>query len=215
MSNPWVFGWDQIAAFANTAAIVFAAWIAKRGIREWREERLEARQSEVAEQALSLAYQASEVFARIRSPGGFSSEGSSRKPEPDETPEEKRRRDTDFVPIERVANEGRFFEQVIEIRPRIDAVFGKGKAEPFNEFLRIRWEIIGAAHNLSQMRRRTHFGTPEQEQRHHEEVERNERIIWRWPRHDPFGESLTQAVDSIDKLAAPLLESRLRPRKST
>jgi hypothetical protein len=92
MSSPWAFGWDPAAAFANAVAMLIAAWVAKRSIREWRQERLEARQSEVAEQALILAYQAQEVFARIRSPGGFLVEGSSRKPEPDETPAEKQAR---------------------------------------------------------------------------------------------------------------------------
>jgi hypothetical protein len=215
MSSPWVFGWDHAAAFTNAVAVLIAAWVAKRSVQGWRQERLEARQSDVAEQALILAYQAPEVFARIRSPGGFSGEGSSRKPEPDETPEEKQARDSAFVPIERIANEARFFEQVVEIRPRIDALFGKGQAEPFNEFLRVRWEIINAAHILGELRRRTHFGTQDREERHREETERNERIVWRWPGHDPFDESLTKAVDSIEKLAAPLLESRLRPRKST
>jgi len=215
MSSPWAFGWDQLAAFATPAAIVFAAVIAKRSVREWRQERLDARQSEVAEQALSLAYQASEVFNRIRSVGGFVGEGSSRKPEADETPEDKQRRDLDFVPIERIANEARFFEQVVEIRPRVDALFGKGQAEPFNEFLRIRWEIIGAARALSQLRRRTHFRTEEQEEKHREQMEKYERIVWCWPENDPFAKDLKKAVASIEKLAAPLLESRFRPRKAT
>lgn len=211
MPNSWAFGWDQVAAFASTAAIIFAAWIAKRSVREWREERLEARQSEVAEQALILAYQAPEVFDRIRSVGGFSGEGSSRKPEADETPEEKQRRDNDFVPIERIANEARFFEQVVEIRPRVDALFGKGHAQPFHEFLRMRWEIIGAARALSQLRQRTYFPTEEQQAKHHARLEQYERIIWRWPKDDPFEESFTDAVASIEKFAGPLLESRLRP----
>jgi hypothetical protein len=130
MPSPWVFGWDHIAAFANALVVLIAAVIAKQSVREWRQERLEARQSEVAEQALILAYQAQEIFHRIRSIGGFVGEGSSRKPEPDETSEEKRARDSAFVPIERIEKEASFFEQVIEIRPRVDALFGKGESQP-------------------------------------------------------------------------------------
>jgi hypothetical protein len=138
MSDPWAFGWDQIAAFLNAGVIGVATWVAWRSVHDWREERLDARRAEVAEQALILAYQAPEVFRRIRHPGGFSDEGSTRKPEPNESPEEKRQRDRAFVPIERIQSDARFFDQVVEIRPRVDAVFGKGHAEPFNKFLSMR-----------------------------------------------------------------------------
>jgi hypothetical protein len=168
----------------------------------------------VAEQALILAYQAQEVFARIRNHGGFSSEGSSRKPEPDETPEEKQARDSAFVPIERIAHEARFFEQVVEIRPRVDALFGKGQAEPFNEFLKLRWDIIGAVRALSRLRQRTHFPTREQEENHFDKTEEREKIIWSSPGEDPIEERLASAVTSIESFAGPVLESRFRPRKS-
>jgi hypothetical protein len=214
MSDPWAFGWDQITAFLNVAVIGLATWVAWRGIRDWREERLDARQGEVAEQALILAYQAPEVFARIRSPGGFSGEGSSRQPEPNESPEEKQERDSAFVPIERIRNEDRFFEQVVEIRPRVDALFGKGQAEPFNEFLKMRWEIIGAVHVLSRLRQRTHFRTQEQEENHFDKTGEREKVIWSFPGEDPIEERLASAVISIESFAGSVLESRFRPRKS-
>ena len=210
MPDPWAFGWDQIAAFLNVVVIGVATWVAWRSVRDWREERLDVRQSEVAEHALILAYQAQEVFHRIRSISGFVGEGSSRKPEPNETPEEKQARDSAFVPVERIANEARFFEQVVEIRPRVETLFGKGRSQPFNEFLRMRWEIIGAARALSQLGQRTYFPTEDQQAKHHAEVDKYERIIWRWPGNDPFEEDFTNAVASIEKFAGPLLESRLR-----
>lgn len=211
MPDPWAFGWDQIAAFGNTAAIIFAAWIAKRSVQEWRQERLEARQTEVAEHALSLAYQAPEVFGRIRSVGGFTSEGSSRKPEADETPEEKQARDQDFVPIERIANEGRFFEQIAEIRPRVDALFGKGQSAPFTQLLRVRGEIILAARVLHNIRRRsTNFRTQEQEEEHFGQIDKYESIVWQQSNNDEMCELIENAVAEVERLAAPLLESRLR-----
>ena len=196
MPDPWAFGWDQIAAFLNVVVIGVATWVAWRSIRDWREERVDARQSEVAEQALVLASQAEEVFQHIRSSGGFAGEGSTRKPEPNEPAEEKNRLDSAFVPIERINKEARFFEQVVEIKPRVAAVFGKGRVEPFNEFLAVRWEIIGEAHMLSQLRQGGHFRTPEEQREH----------------FDKTTERLARAVASIESFAGPVLESRLRPR---
>jgi hypothetical protein len=211
MSDPWAFGWDQIAAFLNVVAIGVATWVAWRSVRDWRAERLDARQAEVAEQALILAYQVQEVFPRIRSIVGFSDEGSTRKPEPNESPDEKRQRDNAFVPIERIQKEALFFEQVAEIRPRVDAVFGKGHAKPFHEFLSIRWEIIGAAHNLSGLSRRRYFPTEEEREAHRAEMSKFEAIIWRLPSgEDPLEKRLVDAVAEIETFAGPLLESRLR-----
>jgi hypothetical protein len=175
-----------------------ATWVAWRGIRDWREERIDARQSEAAEQALVVAYKAEEVFKGIRITGGFSGEGSSRKPEPNEPPEEKKRLDSAFVPIERINKAAWFFDQVVEIKPRVAALFGKARAEPFNEFLAVQWEIIGEAHKLSQLRQGGHFRTPEEQQEH----------------FDNTTERLQRAVASIESFAGPVLESRLRPRKS-
>jgi hypothetical protein len=215
MPDPWAFGWDQVAAFLNVTVIGFAAWVAWRGVRDWREERLDARQSEVAEQAMILAYQAREVFDRIRSPGSFAGEGSSRKPEVEEAPEEKEARDSAFVPIERIRNEARFFEQVLEIRPRIDALFGKGQAEPFDEFLKLRGEIIGAARSLSRLNQRTDFSTQEQRDDHLDRLGLHEEVIWSCHGGDRIDKRLVSAVESIERLAAPVLESRLRPQKAT
>jgi hypothetical protein len=78
----------------------------------------------------------------------------------------------------------------------------------------MRWEIIGAARALSQLRQTTYFPTEDHQKKHRAEMEKYERIIWYWPKDDPFEQSFTNAVATIEKFARPLLESRLRPRKS-
>jgi hypothetical protein len=66
MSDPWAFGWDQIAAFLNAIVIGVATWVAWRSVHDWREERLDARRAEVAEQALILAHQAIPAYPNHR-----------------------------------------------------------------------------------------------------------------------------------------------------
>jgi hypothetical protein len=210
MSDPWAFGWDQIAAFLNAIVIGVATWVAWRSVHDWREERLDARRAEVAEQALILAHQAIAVFQRIRTIGGFVGEGSSRTPEPTESPEETRRLNTAFVPIERIQKEARFFEQVEEIRPRVDAVFGIGHTKSFDAFLSMRWEIIGAAQALSGLRQDLPVLPEEQRKERLEEIQAFDRIVRKLPLpEDPIEERLKSAVRDVEKFARPLLESRL------
>ena len=94
----------------------------------------------------------------------FSETGAS------EPSNETTRLDSAYVPIERIDKEFGLFEQLVEIKPRIVALFGKGRVEPFDEFLAVRWDIIGEAHMLSQMRQGNHFRTPEEQQDHFDKI---------------------------------------------
>ncbi len=166
MSQHWSFGWDEIAAFANAGAIVVAALVGGWGVKRWQTERVETRQAELAEEALALMYRAPEVFDHIRSPASFSPEGRTRQRDEGETEEEARARDSDFVVLERINNNWKYFERVIDIRPSIKAMFGKDKAAPLDKVLRIRSEIIMAARMLSVLNRRGPSRTDEQLEEH-------------------------------------------------
>ncbi len=85
-SDPWAFGWDQLIGLLQLAAVVVAAIVGYLSVRTWQAERLDRRQGEVAEQVLTLLYEAPDRFASIRSPAGFAGEGSTRPREPNEGP---------------------------------------------------------------------------------------------------------------------------------
>jgi hypothetical protein len=80
------------------------------GVRTWRLDRLDRRRAELAEQALSLLYDAPEKFRAIRSIGGFSGEGSTRPKREDETKTQSQNLDADYIPIERIRREATYFD---------------------------------------------------------------------------------------------------------
>lgn len=219
--DQWLFGWDQLIGLLNAMAVLIAAFIGVWGIKNWRGERVETRQFELAEQALALMYRAQEVFDYIRSPGSFGHEGQSRIPQnEDETQEEKKERDYNFVPMERINNEQEFFKKVIDIRPGIKAIFGEEKSEPLDKILELRSNIILAARMLSRERMPLHFRTDEQFQRHLEKQEEYECVIWKnyakaidENNPDPIDAPLEEAKGDLIKIVGPLINKRLHKNK--
>lgn len=211
MSQHWSFGWDEIAAFANAGAVVVAALVGGWGVKRWRTERVETRQAELAEEALALMYRAPEVFNYIRNPGSFHKEGETRHREERESDEEARARDLDFMPFERINNHRKYFERVIDIRPSIKAIFGKDKAVPLDKVLEIRSDISRAAWMITMLKRRGPFGTDEQLEKHLDQIEEHQNVIWNtYGESDQINTELQEAVAEMEETAAPILRSRLQ-----
>ena len=214
MADPWQFGWSEIIALLNVLAVMGAAGFAVWGVRTWRQERVETRQAELAEEALALMYRAQEVFDYVRSPAGFVGEGSTRKRIEGETEDDAQERDARFVPIERFNNERAFFDRVISIRPSLKAVFGEDSTKPLDKVLDLRWRVIGAVRMRENLEKRpNHFRTEDQREKHFESLERQNAIISKFPGNDdPINAELSDALEEMKVTAEPLLASRLRQK---
>lgn len=211
MSEHWTFGWDEIAAFANAGAIVVAALVGGWGVKRWQTERVETRQTELAEEALALMYRAPEVFDDIRNIAGYSGEGSTRHREEGETVAEASARDSEFIPLERINSRREYFERVIEIRPSIKAIFGKDKAAPLDKVLKVRSTVIMAAHMISALNGRTHVRTEQQLDQHFERIEEYQAVIWKgMGEPDQIDAELREAIAEMESTAEPILRLRLR-----
>src|SRR5271166_785048 len=79
--------------------------IAERRFKYDRELHDHKRKTELAEQGLTAFYEVSRVFVWIRSPASFGGEGTSRPPAPGESATQQERRNTYFIPIERLTRE--------------------------------------------------------------------------------------------------------------
>lgn len=218
MTQHWTFGWDEIAAFSNAGAVVVAALVGVWGVKRWQTERgetrqaeLETRQAELGEEALALMYRATEVFDHIRSPMAYAGEGGTRPKQEDETSEEARERDSDFVPFERINNYQEFFQRVIDIRPRVKAVFGKNKADPLNKVLENRGKVEVAARMINRLKGRDYFRSEQQHREHFEHMEKYEAVIWKGlGEPDQIDADLREAVAEMESTVEPILRSQLR-----
>lgn len=193
-------------SLATGGAACVGAYVAFRGLRKWQEETIGKRRAEVAEQALSGFLQIRRVFDTVRSKGIRINEGTSRSPEPNESPELKRERDRYFVPLERLANEHERFANLDKIRYVFEALFGKDAAKPFNVIDEIYGEIASSAEILIQMA----LANPTRQDRENDMPLRNG-IGW-GKRPDQIDLKLDDALKSIENTCRPVLAERvLRP----
>lgn len=140
----------------------------------------------------------------------YGGEGSSRPPSGNETEEEKRVRDLEYVPFERLRRFEDFFERVIAIRPRYRAIFGRGADEPLSEILNIRHRIHVAVRMLSRLESRKIPDDPEKLKAHMRRVQEWEAVKWCVDEDDPIEEQLDEATAKIESTVEPLLQSRYR-----
>lgn len=109
------------------------------------------RKTELAEQALTLAYEARDAIRAARSPGIRGGEGESREKSGPEADDVAHRRNTYFVPIERLSRESAIFARLQSSKYPLAAYFGHDAAAPLAALISAHYEIISAASILIQM----------------------------------------------------------------
>jgi len=140
--------WSEL--FKNIS-IIIAAWTAVYSIDQWRREHRGKRQAELAEEVLSLFYEAKDAIGHIRNSFSFSGEGASRKAGENETPEQKEAYDKAFVVFERFNSHLELFNKIHATRYRFMAQFGAEAAKPFDTLRRLTNEIQVSARMLAIM----------------------------------------------------------------
>jgi len=178
--------------------------IAERKFRYDRELHDHKRRTELAEQALTAVYEARGVFVLARSRGIFGNEGSSRKQEIGETKTQQEKRNTYFIPIERLTREKALFARIHSLRYSFAAHFNDTAAEPFNAILKAYNEIISTAGILIEL---THddsiSGAFEMSTR-----PLLDRLGWgTTERPDDIDRAIEKAVQDIEKSCRPILSA--------
>ncbi len=131
--------------------------IAERKFKYDRELHDHKCKTELAEQALTAFYEARDAFIWVRSRGIFGAEGSTRTPAPGETATQQEKRNTYFIPIERLTREKTLFVKIQSLRYAFAAEFGESAVEPFKAIWGAHNEIHSAASVLIQITRGDDF----------------------------------------------------------
>jgi hypothetical protein len=97
------------------------------------------RRYELAEQILTTAYEARDILVWVRAPVQLAGEGETRKAADGENDKLRERRNSYFVPIERLARETKTFSTLQTLRYAAAAHFGQDSAKcPSRKFLNRR-----------------------------------------------------------------------------
>jgi hypothetical protein len=188
----------------NTIAILTASIIAIRGINAWRKEFQGKRNIELAEEVLVLFYEARDAIRAIRNPFGFQGEGSTRKPQENETPVQKAARDRAYVVYERFEKRQEVFNKLHSKRYQFMARFGNEKAKPFEDLWNIVFEIQISAMQLAEIWSEFAFDQDDRD-RLKEEKKEHESKIWQYGKNDIIDPRVEKVISDIEEICKPII----------
>lgn len=166
----------------ESLAVMAASGVAIWRINSWRREMKGRKEYELAEEVLTLFYEAKDKISAIRSPSGWSGEGKSRQASPEERPEEKEAFDRAHIVYERYQKHQEIFNKLHTLRYRFMALFGRDKAEPFDNLNKIVNKITSAAGILGNHWARLSKPAYREDNRKYERliknIEKYEKVIW-------------------------------------
>lgn len=192
----------------SNISVVIASCVAIYGINAWRREFRGKRRIELAEDVLALFYEAQDVIRAIRSPLAFGGEGSTRKPQDNETPKVKKARDDAYVVVERYQKRQELFSKIHSMRYRFMAQIDCEAAKPFEDLRGIVNELFGAARRLARLWTTdiSSLKSEEQQKQHFEKQQKYELIFWEsYDEHDPINPRLDKVVSDMESICRGII----------
>jgi len=198
---------DVLQGFSVVGASIAAIY----GINTWRREFVGKRRMELAEETLTLFYEAKDIIAHMRHPVSFGGEGKSRPPSPEELEEHKDKLDSAYVLIERYMKNQETFAKIHALRYRFMARFGFEAARAFEELNRLVNELLLAARRMARLRARDplSFRSQQDYEEHERQVDEVDRIYYSgWSDGDPIEPRVVKLIEDIEKVCRPIINSR-------
>lgn len=194
------------ADIAQSFSVILASLFAIYGIDAWRREFVWKRRVELAEETLSLFYQARDIIDILRSPFSYEGEGTTRKPGPNEKQEHKESLDQAYVLIERYNRHIEVFSSIHTLRYRFMAQFGIKASKPFEDFNRLKNELLLASKRMAWLSTKLERSIQDWEEYDKERREIH-RLYYGGGRDDPIAPRLAKIVDEIEQTCRPIIES--------
>ncbi len=196
--NCTIIDWNLFFDALQSISVIVASVVAIYSINSWRREAKWKRKYELAEEVLANLYESQQAIRYIRSPIGFQDEGSSRKIDKNETPEQTRVYNQAYVVRERFKNNSDALQKLRSLKYRFIALFGKENEEHFNKFSQTINQIFFAADEIA----RTKLGEYGNEKEFNLKILRdNSKIIYAKitdKDNDLIEKEIQNAVDKIE-----------------
>ena len=160
---------------------------------------------------LCLFYEARDAVQHIRNPFSHGNEGSSRKANENETPEQKEAYDRAYVLFERFNTHIELFNKIHSIRYRFMAQFGADAEKPFKNFRNILNTMQTSAQSLARAwaRNYSHFRTEKQETNNYNFIEKQENIFWEGlPEEDTIKPKVEKCIADIEQICRPIIDNK-------
>jgi hypothetical protein len=182
MSNFWYtfLSGFNLSSLIQAGSVLAASWAIIAGIDAWKREFIGKRRIELAEETLAKFFEVRDAIQFIRSAYIGNNEGSTRQRSATETDDQAETLNRGYVVVERYQKRERSFEEFNVLKYKFMASFGAQHEEIFTETTKTVGSIFSAATMLAHhyWDRRHGALAGEAYQRHIQEAQRFENIIW-------------------------------------
>ena len=201
----------DVADIIQSISIIIAALSVALGFSAWRREFVGKRRIELAEDVLALFYEAHDAIRYIRNPFARVGEGSSRKANESETPEEKQINDTAYVVFERYNNRQELFNKIHSMRYRFMAQFGKEAAQPFDDLHKTINDIFISAQMLTHywLQQGRNWTSDEEFKEHLAKMNEYEAVFWeKSVDNDPISPRVNAILIDIENRCHTIIQNK-------
>lgn len=197
-----------LADFLESVAVIAAAGVAIFGINSWRREHVGKRRIELAEEALSLFYEARDVINSARSEISFDGEWK----EAEKQLEHTQHSTSASIPVRivswRLHRRDDLFAKIRAMRYRFKAVFKCEK--PFLALTKIKIKVISAERRLARKERilsqSSEEDNNEELERHNREIDELDLIVYGGGEEtDPLAPELDRVIQEIENICGPII----------
>ncbi len=199
----------DVSLTITDVSIFLAIWVAIYGIDSWRREFVGKRKIELAEDTLTLFYEAADAMHQIRSPMGYSSETDTVEKQDYESKEAYEARKKASVIFYRYNQHEKLFNKLHAMRYRFMAQIGKEKAKPFEDLYALVNKVVVSARMLSQLWAKSYHRDHDNFEKHLEKVFKQEAIFWEGLEDDdPINPLLNQVITDIEKICFEVINAK-------
>ena len=189
----------------ETISIIVASWAAIGGIiyglNTWRREYIGRRKLQLAEEVLTLFYEARDAIHDIRNEYTYAGEAADRIPPDNEAPKQKEIEDDRYIFFKRYYQRRHLFGKIDAMRYRHMAQFGKDSAKPFDDLIAIVKDMFISAESASDYRKRQasdESKNDDERQRHLDQIRQHQAVVRRSPDNDPITPRLQSVISRIE-----------------
>ena len=196
---------QTISVFSACVAIIV-------GVDAWRREFIGKRRIELAEDVLTLFYEAQDAIRYIRNPFSNTAESEGRQKSEDEDPKDSLALDRAYVVFARYEKKMEVFNRLQAIRYRFIARFSPEATGAFDQLNLVTRKIFSAAGLLGRVYWRKQdqaFRTEKQFNNFQENAEKYEGIFWEGSSDpDPINPLVQKAITDIERICRPIIEEK-------
>jgi hypothetical protein len=210
MSIQGLITMETVLAIVESLSVGFAAFAVILGVNAWKREFVGRRKIELAEEALTLFYEAKAAIGYMRSPFSNTGEGKSRSKGFDESASESQILDRAYIVVERYQTRETAFTRLNSLKFKLMVYFGKECVEPIDEINRIVNDIFVAANLLGS--HYWHLSSKEQlgdadKDKHLERRIKEEKIFWdHGEPDDSIRLRLNKSLTGFENLLMPIFK---------